>query len=152
MRNGNQRLSLEVVANIAGALASQLGLRPADPITIRERLQNSNAVELTGEGKNRQIAWVRMNGICYLQSDSFGLRYAYATREAVEQDRRFAEGFRASCFISIPDVIADAANIVMREIGDADYWVDPAFRNLLTGEEWRHEDRCHVESPAAGGV
>ena len=67
MRNGNQRLSLESVANIAGALASQLGLRPADPITIRERLQNSNAVELTGEGKNRQIAWVRMNGCEWLK-------------------------------------------------------------------------------------
>lgn len=150
MRNGNQRLSPEAVANIAGVLASRLGLRPADPAVIRERLQNGKAVELTGEGRNSQIAWVRMNGICYLQSDSFGLRYAYATREAVEQDRRFAEGFRASCHISIPDVIADAANIVMREIGDADYWVDPAFRNLLTREERRHEDRCHVESLAAG--
>ena len=35
-------------------------------------------------------------------------------------------------------MITDAANETMREIRQADYWVAPAFRNMLTEEERRY--------------
>ena len=115
-------------------------------------ITEGGTTEIVGEGGNEQIAWIRADSICYLRLRDFRLCYAYATREAVERDCQFAEHFRDCCHISLPDVITDAAREVLLEIGDADYWVAPAFRNMLTEEERRYASGCHVENPAPGDV
>jgi len=146
-------LSGETLIRIADRLSGMLDLTAVDPIAIRATvITGIGTTEIVGEGNNQQIAWIRADSICYLRLRDFRLCYAYATREAIERDCRFAANFRDACHISLPDVITDAANEVMQEIGQADYWVAPAFRNMLTEEERRYESGSHVESPAAGSV
>ena len=140
-----RRLSAETLVRIADRLSGMLDLQVVDPVVIKASvITGGGTTEIIGEGSNQQIAWIR--------ADSIWLCYAYATREAIERDCRFAANFRECCHISLPDVIIDAANEAMREIGQADYWVAPAYRNMLTEEERRYASGCHVESPAAGGV
>ena len=146
-------LSGETLVRIADRLAGMLNLTAVDPVVIQATvITEGGTTEIVGEGGNEQIAWIRADNICYLRLRDFRLCYAYATREAVERDRQFAEHFRDCCHISLPDVITDAAREVLLEIGDADYWVAPAFRNMLTEEERRYASGCHVESPASGDV
>ena len=148
-----RRLSGETLVRIADRLAGMLNLQAVDPIVVKATvITEGGTTEIVGEGGNEQIAWIRADSICYLRLRDFRLCYAYATREAIERDCRFAENFRDCCHISLPDVITDASREVLVEIGDADYWVAPAFRNMLTEEERRYANGCHVESPAAGGV
>lgn len=149
----HRRLSAETLVRIADRLSGMLDLQVVDPVIIKATvITGGGTTEIIGEGSNQQIAWIRADSICYLRLRDFRLCYAYATREAIEHDCRFAANFRECCHISLPDVITDAANEVMREIGQADYWVAPAYRNMLTEEERRYASGCHVESPAAGGV
>ena len=146
-------LSGETLVRIADKLAEILNLIAVDPVVIQATvITEGGTTEIVGEGGNEQIAWIRADSICYLQLRDFRLCYAYATREAVERDCQFAEYFRDCCHISLLDVITDAAREVLQGIGDADYWVAPAFRNMLTEEEQRYASGCHVESPATGGV
>lgn len=129
-------LSGETLIRIADRLAGMLNLTAVDPMVIQATvITEGGTTEIVGEGGNEQIAWIRADSICYLRLRDFRLCYAYTTREAVERDRQFAEHFRDCCHISLPDVITNAAREVLLEIGDADYWVAPAFRNLLTSEE-----------------
>jgi len=152
-RQPARHLSGETLIRIADRLSGMLDLTAVDPIAIRATvITGSGTTEIIGEGNNQQIAWIRADSICYLRLRDFRLCYVYATREAIEHDCRFAANFRECCHISLPDVITDAANETMREIRQADYWVAPAFRNMLTEEERRYASGCHVESPAAGGV
>ena len=149
----HRHLSAETLVRIADRLSGMLDLQVVDPVIIKATVITGGGTrEIIGEGSNQQIAWIRADSICYLRLRDFRLCYAYATREAVERDRQFAEHFRDCCHISLPDVITDAAREVLLEIGDADFWVAPAFRNMLTEEERRYASGCHVESPAPGDV
>ena len=148
-----RRLSAETLVRIADRLSGMLDLQVVDPVVIKASvITGGGTTEIIGEGSNQQIAWIRADSICYLRLRDFRLCYAYATREAVKRDHQFAEHFRDCCHISLPDVITDAAREVLLEIGDADYWVAPAFRNMLTEEERRYANGCHVENPAPGDV
>ncbi|MBQ8962288.1 MAG: hypothetical protein IJ089_00625 [Clostridia bacterium] len=148
-----RRLSGETLVRIADRLAGMLDLNAVNPFVIKTMvITGIGTTEIIGEGNNPQIAWIRADSICYLRFRDFRLCYAYATREAIERDCRFAANFRDTCHISLPDVITDAAREVMREIGTADYWVAPAFRNMLTKEEHRYESGSYVESPAASCI
>lgn len=149
----HRHLSAETLVRIADRISGMLDLQVVDPVIIKATVITGGGTrEIIGEGSNQQIAWIRADSICYLRLRDFRLCYAYATREAVERDRQFAEHFRDCCHISLPDVITDASREVLLEIGDADYWVAPAFRNMLTEEERRYASGCHVESPAPGDV
>lgn len=145
-------LSGETLVGIADSLAGMMNLQAVDPIVVKATvITEGGTTEIVGEGGNEQIAWIRADSICHLRLRDFRLCYAYATWEAVERDRQFAEHFRDCCHISLPDVITDAAREVMHEIGEADYWVDLAFREVLTEEEHRYASGCHVESTATIG-
>ena len=149
----HRRLSAETLVRIADRLSGMLDLQVVDPVVIKATvITGGGTTEIIGEGNNQQIAWIRADSICYLRLRDFRLCYAYATREAIERDCRFAANFQECCHISLPDVVTDAANEVMSAIGQAEYWVAPAFLTMLTEEERRYESRSYVEVPAAGGV
>lgn len=145
-------LSGETLVKIADRLAEMLNLTAIDPVVIQATvITEGGTTEIVGEGGNEQIVWIRADSICYLRLRDFRLCYAYATRNAVVRDRQFAEHFRDCCHMSLPDVITNAAREVLLEIGDADYWVAPAFIHMLTEEERRYANRNHVDIPAKSG-
>ena len=90
-----RRLSAETLVRIADRLSGMLDLQVVDPFIIKATvITGGGTTEIIGEGSNQQIAWIRADSICYLRLRDFRLCYAYATREAIERDCRFAANFR----------------------------------------------------------
>lgn len=146
-------LSFDTLVRITNSLSSTLGLDEIDPVVIRATIISGNGTtEIVGDANSQQIIWIRADSICYLRFRDFRLCYAYATRDAIERDLRFAANFYEACDISFPNVITDAAREVMLSIGKAVYWVAPEFLNLLTEEERRYASGNHVDIPAASGT
>lgn len=143
-------LSFDTLVRITNSLSSALGFEDIDPVVIRATIISGNGTtEIVGDANNQQIIWIRADSICYLRFRDFRLCYAYATRDAIDRDVRFAANFHEACDISLPNIITDAAREVMLAIGDADYWVATEFLNLLTEEERRYASGNHVDIPAA---
>lgn len=146
-------LSFDTLVRITNSLSASLGFEDIDPVVIRATIISGNGTtEIVGDANSQQVIWIRADSICYLRFHDFRLCYAYATRNAIDQDVRFAANFHEACDISLPNVVTDAAQEVMLAIGDADYWVAPDFLNLLTEEERRYASGNHVDTPTACGA